>query len=669
MQLKKIELINFRQYISQTIEFSTDPQKNVTLIIGDGGSGKTTLSQAFTWVLYEKVDFTNKILLNSKIGQELDKGKKAQTRVQLFFSHCSKDYIISRVATYIKNSVGNIKQDGDIIAKLYEVNDGNQKLLSDLERHSVISGMMPEELSRYFFFDGEKIEKMSKELERGKGGEFSSAIQGLLGLSSLQNVKKHLDPSKVGSVFGYYDKKIEEKSDSQVRELGDEIQKDQSRLDSIKKSIVDLTNLIENYNKKVEDISEQLLQFKEAEDSQRQYRLLEYRRNEESNKKTVKTKSLLCNFHSSNTISYCSKDIMIAALGELKSGEIIDKGIPDIQARTIDYLIREKKCICGHCVEVDSPEYKALLELKDYIPPKNVGGAIHDLKNDITNKVESTKRYFDNIKENMEDIRHAEQAIRNIDKDLELVDKSLLNNKEQAIRELKQRQNEYKSRINQMQNHITSKSTDIGALQERINRNTNARNELILKTSSNEKYSLYREYARALYDEICSTYDVEESVMRDKFTVTINEMFRKIYGVGMVMEIDSNYNISVQVEEITNGDNDLDHSTSQNYSVIFAFIATIMKLNRKDDSKHSENIVKLDKENYPLVMDAPLSAFDKSRIANICSILPEIAEQTVVFIKDTDGDIASEHLKNKIGKAYRIEMNGLIDSKIIPEVI
>ena len=49
MLLRSIELHNFRQFINEKIDFSTDPDQNVTLVIGDNGTGKTTFAQAFTW--------------------------------------------------------------------------------------------------------------------------------------------------------------------------------------------------------------------------------------------------------------------------------------------------------------------------------------------------------------------------------------------------------------------------------------------------------------------------------------------------------------------------------------------------------------------------------------------------------------------------------------------
>ena len=52
MLLKSLKLKDFRQFKGeQGVVFSTDPDKNVTIIMGENGSGKTTFAQAFTWCL------------------------------------------------------------------------------------------------------------------------------------------------------------------------------------------------------------------------------------------------------------------------------------------------------------------------------------------------------------------------------------------------------------------------------------------------------------------------------------------------------------------------------------------------------------------------------------------------------------------------------------------
>ena len=47
MRLQSIELTNFRQFKDEKNQFAIDKNQNVTLIMGDNGSGKTSLAQAF----------------------------------------------------------------------------------------------------------------------------------------------------------------------------------------------------------------------------------------------------------------------------------------------------------------------------------------------------------------------------------------------------------------------------------------------------------------------------------------------------------------------------------------------------------------------------------------------------------------------------------------------
>lgn len=60
MILEKLVLDNFRQFYGrQEIVFSQSDDKNVTIIHAENGFGKTTLLNAFLWVLYGKRSLTN----------------------------------------------------------------------------------------------------------------------------------------------------------------------------------------------------------------------------------------------------------------------------------------------------------------------------------------------------------------------------------------------------------------------------------------------------------------------------------------------------------------------------------------------------------------------------------------------------------------------------------
>ena len=139
----------------------------------------------------------------------------------------------------------------------------------------------------------------------------------------------------------------------------------------------------------------------------------------------------------------------------------------------------------------------------------------------------------------------------------------------------------------------------------------------------------------------------KETELRRILQEEINSIFKNIYEGGLSLDIDKNYGIKVQADNY-----ETETSTAQSISVIFAFISGIIKLAREYQNNENKELAS---EPYPLVMDAPLSAFDKHRIRKVCEVLPEIAEQVIIFIKDTDGDLAKENLKNKVGRMYNLE--------------
>ena len=138
------------------------------------------------------------------------------------------------------------------------------------------------------------------------------------------------------------------------------------------------------------------------------------------------------------------------------------------------------------------------------------------------------------------------------------------------------------------------------------------RRELSLKDDKNRLIEVCRLYAGEIFNQLTSTYQASEKEVRDKLQATINSIFNDIYDGGLELSIDEKYHITVTVTGF--GDDNVETSTAQSISVIFAFIAGIIKMARENKNASSENLRMLESEPYPLVMDAPLSAFDKKRI-------------------------------------------------------
>ena len=128
MIIKSIEMYNFRQYVGkQEIKFSTDKEKNVTVLIGINTSGKTTIIRAFEWCLYGKNNFEDTDLLSHDVRSDMKIGDTQTTYVVVSFIHNNVQYTLKRTYTYIctdrkreENGVfsDNTNPDTDIIQAL-----------------------------------------------------------------------------------------------------------------------------------------------------------------------------------------------------------------------------------------------------------------------------------------------------------------------------------------------------------------------------------------------------------------------------------------------------------------------------------------------------------------------------------------------------------------------
>jgi len=54
-------------------------------------------------------------------------------------------------------------------------------------------------------------------------------------------------------------------------------------------------------------------------------------------------------------------------------------------------------------------------------------------------------------------------------------------------------------------------------------------------------------------------------------------------------------------------------------------------------------------------MDAPFSNVDEKHTANIAKILPEVAEQVIMFVMQKDWNYAKKVMDDKVGARYKLD--------------
>ena len=107
MKLNRLTINNFyRYYGKQEIVFSTDNDKNVTVLRGENGAGKTTLLNAFYWVMYGDVmePLTIKGMLNNRAAEEMKNSSIETSYIKLEFEDRGTEYTILRKQKFIKQN-------------------------------------------------------------------------------------------------------------------------------------------------------------------------------------------------------------------------------------------------------------------------------------------------------------------------------------------------------------------------------------------------------------------------------------------------------------------------------------------------------------------------------------------------------------------------------------
>lgn len=663
MLLKSIRLENFRQFRNEQIDFSMDKNQNVTIIIGDNGTGKTTFAQAFIWCLYGETDFADKSMLNKIVAMQLLPDHDALVRVTLHLTHCGTDYTITREQTYKKSYKNAIAANNTVLNVAYRQKDGQFNYLKPLQCELEIKKILPKELSKYFFFDGERIEKMSKEIQNGrKSTEFAEAVKGLLGLNAIISALGHLNPRAKYGVIGSYESSYDSKSDINIQRYTKEIAEFQEQIDGIQTRLDEIDDEIAKATTRRDDLIEQSKRYAEGEKFQTEKERLAIKLIAAKRSKATALSAMLKDFNT-NMPPFFAKSMMKSALEILSTSDYVGKDIPEMHSKTINYLLNRGTCICGTHLDEGTIPYSKVKDLLAYLPPQSIGISVGQFVKDSRTRVKDDVDVLTNLQQMCAMLSEQDDNILELINDIKDIDAKLgSGDVHSKVRALHQEQQLCENTIRNLNNEIKAKTEQLGALKTKQERQKTERAELSLRDDTNRKIEVYKAYAQCIYDELNAGYQKSETEIRTKLQETINEIFKSIYDGGMSLSIDEKYNISVYVDEYDGG---VETSTAQSISVIFAFITGIIKMARDNQVSDDSDRAIMTSEPYPLVMDAPLSAFDKRRIKTVCEALPNIAEQVVIFIKDTDGDLAEENIGTKVGCRHKFDKLSEFETKLL----
>lgn len=664
MLLQSIKLENFRQFRNESIDFADGNNgKNVTIIIGENGTGKTTFAQAFFWCLYGETEFSDKNMLNKVVASELRPGQEAKVQVVLKLKHGDVDYTLIREQIYRKDSSNRIKPDNTVFDIAKKDASGNTSYIKKSACESEVKGILPKELSRYFFFDGERIEKMSKDISNGKkAADFADAVKGLLGLNGMYSAIQHFNPRVRSSVISNYESSYNSQSNAKIKEYTDTINRCNAEIEQIDARIEELDSEIETATVRKSDKVKELKQYEEGEKLQEEKEKLQ-RKIAAAEKSKANVYKLMSKDFNDNLSSFFSISLIQRALELLSEKDFAGKDIPYMHAKTIEYLLKQKVCLCGTHLDEGTIPYAKVKELIDFLPPQSISTTIGDFKKESKRRAIDKKDIYGQLADHMAVISQQDDDLTDLRDDLAIVEGKLSGGDvRDKVRAINHEIQVCDQTIAKDRSERDRKIAEKARKESEKDRADTERRNLTLLDETNKKIEIYKTYAERIYKELLVEYSTSEEKIRTRLQTTINDIFKQIYNGGLYLEIDEKYHISVYV---TDYEGDVETSTAQSISVIFAFITGIIKMARDNRNSTDEDTKLLSSEPYPLVMDAPLSAFDKRRIKTVCEALPETAEQVIIFIKDTDGELAEDYMGDKIGSRHHFDKKNEFETTLV----
>lgn len=655
MKFKTLKMKNFMRYKGEnTIEFSCDEEKNVTIVLGDNTVGKTTIAQAFRWGLYGKIfaergkrqeDFQ---FLNYDILEMMDANSRATVSVEITVVDDEKQYYIRRMVEYTRLYP---KMETREAAKKLQLLIADKNHVDDMvevqpeKAQELINELFPVNLSHYFLFDGERWNDVTV---NGVRENIKDSVHILTGLSAYQAAMNHLKDMGSNSVIKTFRGKISG-SGNMYDDLEKERNQQERNIENYKEKIRILEINIQNYMDKVSEIEEYLLNNQSTENMQKDFRRLQVLRKTQEQACITNYKTFVNEF-SDKGYMLLAKPMVDAAMKMVKSVAGERRDIPYMRQASIDHIIKSGTCICGTKIRPGTKEFDALMEQRNFLPPADIGSLLGEFErtgNRWENRSSSLKQDLHEMAEKVD------MSIEEYQETLNIIAKLETKMDEQIdFAEKRNKLRYYKQEIQKMSSERGSYLGRIDESQASIERLENQMKSQEAQSQENEKWRKRVEIAEQLYEKLKKDFTEKEKKIFVELNTKIQDNFQRMFNAkDKKIELTPQYVIEMLYKTEIGYREEKNLSEGEKIARNFAFVVTIMEYSREKKAEKSGQ----ESDTLPLVLDGPFSKLGDENIRLIAQVLPKAAEQVIIFMLDKDWKYTG--LDAYVGSSYYIEKN------------
>lgn len=632
MILQSLRLKDFRQYRGeQSLRFSTNKDRNVTVIYGANGAGKTALLNAFTWVLYgqhtpafEQPDD----LINHTTWNEAALGDVVEASVTLVFEDKGQTYTVERVSSARKAEDGSRipLEDGEV--RLQFIDESGRHHIRENPEKS-IRQILPDRLHSFFFFDGEQIEKLASE---DAYTDIADGIKTILGLTIVERAIRHLE--QAGEDLAKEAAEVGSDDDKRLNEQQEQIRTALGALADERKRLV-IANKARN--DEISKIYAQLGSMKEAHE-------LQVRR-EEREAELAQVESEIATSKES-LADAISESGHLAYLEDLarKVGEIVEdhreKGeIPsEIKLQLIQDLLNEGKCICGRDLVENEDPYNCVEAWKDragdglseeaWIRVGAQAGRIYGDRDKLYDYLSETNRELELHKVRRQKFR---DQLDEIQETMGKIDS-------EEIRKLEER----REQLLEDTRHATMR---LGVLQDKqkgLEEELNETEQALVKAEAkNQEAELAKRrvaVAREVRMALQSVLDSETNAVRNNLDDQISQLYAETSYKDYRAQLNEGFEL--RLTKPRDEESNVARSSGESQILSLAFVGAVADFARKRSEEHTgkdEILGGFAGGIYPVVMDSPFGKLDVTYQERVAEAIPRLAPQVIVMVSKSQG--------------------------------
>ncbi len=654
MIIQKLTMNNFyRFYGTQEIVFSIDKNKNVTVIRGENGSGKTTILSAFYWALYGDVvpPLTEDNMLNYNKAAQMTDGEKTKVSVEVQFEDKGLVYRVERRQRFIKRN-DSIHRLGETEHTVYYTNEiGNIKTLEFPD--TFFQSIIPKRLRGFFFFDGERINRLAQIDGRD---EIKEAILNILGLTNLENIDRHLNKIQEEYVreVRRYTKKIDEIEASETyTALNEEKEKYEEELERCKRKRELIKQNIDQINAFLQTHNSEIIKNLQREREQLEADV-------KRGKKQINdiTKSLQ-NHISSEFKNYLANRIFKNTKELLEEKRKKGQLPSDIKEQFIEDLLEQKRCICGRSLLEGTPEYHIVSEMRKVAGRMELDDAYIRLTAYMKRCEENEGVFFQQLSKYIADRDEIENSNESKEKKIKEISKQIKASDEEKIRQQEELRIKFQHERDDIIKRISVLENKLEEIDKQLDK---ARKKINEAKFSNVQAERIQKYNKTVQQLGRLNSDIRQHFInstRINLDAKIKEVFSKITRKEFrVPVLNENFELKIISSLKDTGEAEV-LSTGEGQITSLAFIGSLVSYSR--EKAKSDLISDFAGGDFPIVMDSPFGNLDTIHTAHVAQGIGELASQVIVIVSDKQwSQEVEENISPRVGKMY-IMLDGELD--------